>query len=181
MRYSIITPTILRPSLIKACDSVDQQVGTDWEHIVMVDGDSNPEIERRIEHSRRLIFHCAEKHGNWGNVCRHNAWEYAKGDYILYLDDDSYLADPQVLETLKVITKPWAIFPIEKTWLCGLYFHCPPMKGFTDAGNMIIRREIGQYPDLPVYEADGILAERLWQTASMQALLGRPLMIKPTK
>ena len=37
MRYAIVTPTICRPSLLRLCESVDGQVQTDWEHLVIVD------------------------------------------------------------------------------------------------------------------------------------------------
>lgn len=178
MRYTVITPTILRPSLVTACESVNLQSCADWEHIVMVDRDGD--APAAIYHPQRRIIHCARDHKNYGNTCRHRAWEYATGDYILYLDDDNYFADNDVLESLKVTSKAWAIFPIVKMYYGGLYFHCPPMRGFTDAGQMLIRREIGRYPDISDYDADGQLAEKLRQYP-MDALLGRPLMVKPTK
>lgn len=178
MRYSIITPTILRPSLKLACESVNLQTNTDWEHIVMVDclGDAPAEIF----HPQRRVLYCMRQHKNWGNTCRHMAWYQAKGEYIIYLDDDNYFADTAVLETLQVVKKDWAIFPMLKVMYGGFYFHCPPMRGFTDAGQMIIKREIAQYPDIADYDADGILAESL-RKYPMDALLGRPLLVKPTK
>ena len=145
MRYSIITPTILRPSLVRACKSLDEQTCTDWEHIVMVDSDRwNGDLLVPLMRSGRRIIQCAQPHKNFGNTCRHDAWARATGDYILYLDDDCYYADPAVLEDMKVVTKDWAIFPMSKPWIGGLYFHCPPQCGFTDAGQMLIKRKIGR-------------------------------------
>jgi glycosyltransferase involved in cell wall biosynthesis len=180
-RYSIITPTVVRDSLSHTCASVDSQTCKDWEHLVIIDGIDDYYPPQEFSHPQRRVFHCAERHKNFGNTCRHDVWEYATGDYILYLDDDTYLADDNVLETLKSVTGPWAIFPIEKTWFTGFYFHCPPQKGFTDAGNMLIKREFGRYPDIENYEADGILAESLRQAFPYEVLLTRPLLIKPTK
>jgi hypothetical protein len=159
---------------------VNEQSCTDWEHLVIIDGLPDCQPPQELLHPQRQFLHCETPHKNWGNTCRHNAWLQARGDYVYYLDDDSYLADPDVLETLKQVTKPWAIFPIAKLWFGGLYFHCPPQCGFTDAGNMLIKRGIGQYLDVPNYEADGMLAEQL-RKYPMEALLVRPLLIKPTE
>ena len=37
MRYTIITPSLARPSLVKLCVSIDNQTNKDWEHIVALD------------------------------------------------------------------------------------------------------------------------------------------------
>ena len=170
-RYSIITPTILRPS------SVDSQFCQDWEHIIMVDGVPG-EIPASIIHPQRKIFWCDRAHKNWGNTCRHNAWDHATGDYLYYLDDDNYFADDQALESLKIVTEDWAIFPILKPNWGGLHFFCPPMRYCSDSGGMIIKREFGRYPNIADYDADGQLVEQLRTTHGYKALLFRPLLIK---
>ena len=37
MRYTIITPSLARPSLVKLCVSINNQTNKDWEHIVALD------------------------------------------------------------------------------------------------------------------------------------------------
>ena len=176
-RYSIITPTILRPSLVQTCESVDNQVCTDWEHIVAVDG-IEESVPEEIIHDQRKIIYCTTPHKNWGNTCRHDAWKYATGEYVYYLDDDNILADDRVLEDLKIVKDDWAIFPIIKKKWGGMHFFCPPMRGFTDAGSILVKREIGRYPNSPDYDADGQLVEQLRATHPYRALLFRPLMVK---
>jgi glycosyltransferase involved in cell wall biosynthesis len=90
-KLSIITPTLLRESLIRTCESIDAQDYDYWEHIIMIDTDEdNPELLKKIEHPRRRIYRCHEPHKNFGNTCRHNAWLKCRGDYIGYIDDDDY-------------------------------------------------------------------------------------------
>lgn len=143
MRFSIITPTLNRPSLERCKLSVKLQHFTDWEHIIEVD----------------------ENHsGLWGNPQRVAAWEKATGDYVLYLDDDNYLAHPSALQDIHDALESerwpdWALFPIHRhgSWFMLL----PPGMCMTDTANMIIKREIGRWPDIEAREADGVLAERL--------------------
>ena len=186
-RYSIITPTILRPSLLKTCESVNTQTCADWQHIVIIDGDFENTIPLEMHHPQRKFLRCERNHNNWGNTCRFNAWMHATGEYIYYLDDDNYLADDRVLETLKSVTADWAIFPILKTQWGGLHFFCPPLRGCSDGGSFIAKREIGRWPECPImtnvidgrvgYDADGQLIEHLRRNYPYQAIMTRPLMV----
>src|SRR5208337_5229314 len=117
--FSIITPTIQRPSLLWTCDSVNAQTLTDWQHIVMVDQKIvDNDLMEKIQHPQRIIVQCDQPHRNYGNTCRHHAWDYASGKYLLYLDDDNYLSSPNILESLFEVLKndnpDWAIFPIHR-------------------------------------------------------------------
>lgn len=181
MRYTLITPTLLRPSLERLCASIDAQTCRDWEHLIAVDTETNAAAHRllaRIKHAQRKISQCPRPHRNYGNTCRHSACLRAQGDYIFYLDDDNYLADPNVLRDLESVTAPWAIFPI---LLQGRpFFSDPPGFRRTDTANLIVRRELGTWPDVPDYEADGILVERLLQNHSYESLsTRRPLVVMP--
>ncbi len=181
MRYSLITPTILRPSLERLCASIDAQTCSDWEHLIAVDIEIEPASEQmlaRVHHTQRTIWRCARPHRNYGNTCRHTACLRAQGDYIFYLDDDNYLADPNVLRDLKSVTAAWAIFPI---LLKGCrFFNDPPRFRRTDTANLIVQRRIGTWPDIPDYEADGVLIERLRRDYPYQSLPDwRPLVVMP--
>jgi len=159
MRYTIITPTLGRESLVRTCESVDRQTTDDWQHIVVVDKKTDPEILVQIYRSHRLIIHCGLPHGNFGNTCRHNAWEFAEGEYLLYLDDDNWLSDDHVLEDLNVVVTPWALFPILRHG--NRFFTDPPKCCHVDTANVVVSRDIGRWPDIPDYTADGQFVESL--------------------
>lgn len=178
MRYTIITPTVLRDSLLKTCESVNVQTCADWQHIVMVDCAPKPEMLERIEHPQRIIAFCDKPHHNGGNTCRHNAWELATGDMVFYLDDDNYLADERVLEDLKVVTTPWALFPILRHG--KRFMFDPPKPCYVDTGNVIARRDIARWPDIEAYCSDGVWVEGLKQYPYQAFPDFRPIMVMPT-
>lgn len=184
MRYTIVTPTVCRPSLLRLCASIDSQTESDWEHLVVVDMP-----RKRMTRSQRTILasippvenrifsYCERKHGNYGHTCRHQAWEAAKGDYIFYVDDDDYLADHEVLKTLHCVTEPWAVFPMLRHG--ELFFSLPPRTGSAGTGMFIHRREVGKWPDSDEYEADGMFVEQLGRRCSYQVVTSRPLVVQP--
>jgi glycosyltransferase involved in cell wall biosynthesis len=184
MRYTIVTPTICRRSLLRLCESIDRQTQADWEHLVVIDmpSDNMTKDQREVVTSipskaNRSYFYCDRKHNNYGHTCRHQIWKHVKGDYILYVDDDDYLADGDVLRTLDSVTEPWAVFPAlvhGKTFL-----HLPPATGGTGTGMFMHRKEIGRWPDLDSYEADGSFVEELAHRYPYQVLDSRPLVILP--
>lgn len=208
MRYSIITPTLVRPSLRRLCDSISAQTAEDWEHIVMIDVPLivNP-VKRALVESipkdpRRKFIRCGTPHKDFGNTCRWNAWEKTSGDYILYLDDDDYYADERVFETLNEVTEAWAIFPSLRR---GEYWLQDPPGMLKTGSNMFMhKREVGRYPCAEhcdehkaiidhlkkihphdsmhshMYAADGMLVEYLKSKHRYQVVTGRPLTIYET-
>jgi glycosyltransferase involved in cell wall biosynthesis len=185
MRYTIITPTICRKTLVRLCESIDAQNQPSWEHLVAVDV---PESELTADQtemmasipvrSNRSFFYCDKRHKNYGNTCRRKVSEHAQGDYIFYVDDDDYLADDGVLKTLDSVTQLWAVFPILRHG--KVCFNLPPRIGNTGTAMFIHQREIGRWPKTDVYEADGLLVEDLRQKYPYQVLKSRPLVIMPT-
>ena len=158
-RYTIITPTVLRDSLLRCCESVDRQTCSDWQHLVIVDCEISTDILAKIAHPQRQIIRCEKPHRNWGHTCRFNAYPYATGDYLLHLDDDNFLADDMVLEYLHDITAPWAIFPITRYGV--RFFNNPPGLKLTDTGSFIVKREFGRWMDRGGYDTDGYVVEAL--------------------
>lgn len=142
VKFSIITPTIQRESLITCYESVDRQTFKDWRHITQYD---------------------IPPTGDFGNHARHVAWERATGDWILYLDDDCVFSHPNVLSdiaaALEGVEEQWCLFPILRYG--ARFFNDPPGLGLTDTHNLVLRREIGRWPNIPDYEADGIFVEQL--------------------
>jgi hypothetical protein len=171
--FTVITPTVVRESLLRTCRSLDTQSYRHWQHLVMVD---KPESALTAEEKRRLaglcdprrdIRYCAEPHHDFGNTCRWNAWDFVTGDYVLYLDDDDY----HVSETLAVLAQEiaalpsppiWGIFPILRHG--RLFFNVPPGHSLTCSNQFFHRPRVDgrelRYPQAG-YCADGTFIDSL--------------------
>jgi len=169
MRYTILTPTLQRNSLIKACESVNTQTCTDWEHLVIFDGTfKDAGMLSAISHPNRRVVQCTAPRHTFGHACKHFAYSLVKGDYIFNLDDDNFLAHNEVLEDLKQVTGAWAIFPMLR--FNAIFFHDPPGMGSTASENFLTRRDIGQWPNSEEYASDGLLVESLKLKYAYQSL-----------
>lgn len=184
MRYTIITPSLVRPTLKRLCDSIDAQTNGDWEHIVAVDKglkdctELDRSILKSVEDPRRRFHFYEEKHANdCGNSARRKAFPSARGEYIFYIDDDDYLADNKVLETLSTVTADWAIFPVLSRG--NRCFHNPPGIHRTGSCMFISKRECkAVFPANNDYAADGQVVEALKKRFKYQSLgEERPLVI----
>lgn len=162
----MIMPTLVRPTLIRAVNSILSQTNQSWELLLCIDvplvfdKEKTERLNNLPDDPRIKIHRCGKNHGDFGNHCRRQALDRAKGDYIIYLDDDDYLADDRVFETLEQVTKMWAIFPIMR---CGSRWFCDP-PGLNKTGNAmyLYRRFLGlKYPDNDHYCADGELVDQL--------------------
>lgn len=167
MRFSIITPTLLRESLVKTCEMIDAQTYKEWQHIIMIDcEDGNEDLLKRTSHPQREFIKCPAPHANGGNSCRHNAWELARGEYIYYNDDDNTLADKNVLRDISKSLEsagnpPWALFPINR--LGWRFYSDPPRSCHVDTMNVVLRRDYAQWPDTTAYGSDGVLVDSLME------------------
>jgi O-antigen biosynthesis protein len=181
---TIVTPTIGRKALIRACRSVNEQTYTDWQHIVIEDGPSlTPEMRKEIEHPQRTILVSGEHaHDDVGNYCRQMAYDYLQGEHVLHLDDDNYYAHPEAFDLIKrgMDGYDWGVFPMLMRG--ELVYNDPPGRMRTDQNQIVYRPVIDgkpmQFPKVPDYDADGIFCEQLMRTAMprMLAELG-PLAI----
>lgn len=141
------------------------QTHQDWEHVIFVDGEyieSEPFDSIKMEN--RVVRCDGKMYGNFGNTPRHKAWNHATGDYVIFLDDDNHFTHPQALSDIEIClmscNEPdWAIFPIIR--FGQRFFSDNPGVCHTDSANMVIRREIGQWPNRDEYTLDGIFAEQL--------------------
>jgi glycosyltransferase involved in cell wall biosynthesis len=141
---------------------VNSQTHPDWEHVVVVDGNHwNLALTDQIVHPQRKMLLTVETK-NWGNKQRHLGWNFATGDYVIYLDDDNYLSDEKILEDIAIALADlpkWAIFPMHRHgWY---FFNDPPGMCMTDTLNVVVQREIGRWSDIEAREADGVLVEAL--------------------
>lgn len=174
MRYSILTPTLCRPTLKRLCDSIDEQSNDSWEHIVVIDCEITEEKRKILEtikfHPNRRFHHTVKPHvKDFGNTSRREAFDIAKGDYILQIDDDDYYADKDVFKTLEQVTATWAVFPV-----LAFDKRChrkPPAIGLTGSAMFMYRRDTGlKFPDNADYSADGQLVEALKAKYEYQSL-----------
>ena len=89
-KVSIITPVHNRPQYLEeAVASIQQQSYTDWEHIIVDDGSTNPQtrdILKKIAELPKTIFYRTENKGL--GAARNFGIERAAGEYIVTLDDD---------------------------------------------------------------------------------------------
>lgn len=181
--FTIITPTVQRQSLLKTCESINQQTFNSWSHVVMVDcAERDEELLLQIQHPQRLIFQCSKPHRNGGNTCRHNAWQFATGTYIHMLDDDNYLSSPRVLEDigklLEVHEPEWGLFPIFRHG--SVFYFDPPKPCFFDTGNAVVRRGIARWPDVNDYASDAVWLEKLLKHPYKAFPDAQPIMVMPT-
>lgn len=102
MRFSIITPTCKRPEkLTRAVQSVLRQTYTDWEMIIVNDSPSDMGYREFASHINDARIHYHVNETNRGvNFSRNRALDAVTidSDWIIFLDDDDYLA-PDALET----------------------------------------------------------------------------------
>lgn len=168
IKFSIITPTLQRPSLVATCNSINFQSHAKWEHIVIADEEVlNEELAEQVIHPQRLFFprEFERGSGHSANKVRHEAWQYTDGDYLLYLDDDNRMMGYDSLERvaaeLEANGRPQvAFFPIYR--LGGIFMpQGKPGCCHVDTSNLVVAREIGQWPDIPEYTSDGIFIEAL--------------------
>jgi glycosyltransferase involved in cell wall biosynthesis len=185
VRYSILTPTLCRPTLKRLCDSIDKQSTRSWEHIIMVDVPENEltvadqELLKSVKHPQRRIYFCDRRHKNFGNTCRRTAFQYATGEYMCQIDDDDFYADNDALKTLECVTETWAIYPVLAR---GKRCHRnPPGIGQTGSAMFIYRRDTGiKFSDNDHYAADGEVVEELKKSYKYQSLdRERELVIYP--
>jgi glycosyltransferase involved in cell wall biosynthesis len=184
MRYSLITPTIVRPTLKMLCDTINAQLEKDWEHIILVDypeeslSDEKKHRLTTISHPQRYIVYCEENHADYGHTCRYNAWDMVKGEYIFYVDDDDHFHNPVSLGKLNIVQKDWAIFPVQREG--RRFFNIPPGIAKTGTGMFIHKKSIGRWPKRKDYEADGHFVCELMDNYEYETIhSGDPLIVQP--
>jgi glycosyltransferase involved in cell wall biosynthesis len=184
MRYSVITPTLCRPTLARLCESIDRQRNASWEHIIIVDCERTAEkqavLDSLVKDDRRKILQCSTLHPvDFGNKARGEAFDVAQGEYICQIDDDDFYADDKVFDTLNQVTEAWAIYPVLAR---GKRCHeNPPGLGRTGSAMFLYRRDTGiKFPDNDHYGADGEVVELLKKKYKYQSLdKERELVIYP--
>ena len=98
---SIITPTCGRlEGLTQAIASVDAQQYLHWEHLIISDGDF--ESVRQLQSANRELrrrFYVTPPIRHFGNYQRNIGIRHARGEFLVFLDDDNVLY-PQALSIM---------------------------------------------------------------------------------
>jgi hypothetical protein len=182
--FSIITPSVMRPSLLDTCKSIEDQSFVSWQHVIAVDSPNlDPELIGKINHPQRIIMKCDKPHRNSGNTCRHNAWKLATGTYAIHLDDDNVLSSLPILQKIYDALESknfpeWGLFPILRHG--NKFFYDPPQPCFFDTANAVVKREIAQWPDIPDYASDAVWLENSLKKYPYEAFPNiRPIVIMP--
>ena len=96
---SVITPTLGRPELARALESLRAQKLEDWEAVVVDDGDGTGiELTRSLGDPRIAAVHSP---GTGQVDARNAAVGRARGQMICWLDDDDWWDDPEHLSALR--------------------------------------------------------------------------------
>lgn len=88
--FSIIIPTIGRPTLTRTLASIREQIRLPGDEVlVMADGPS-PEARQQWEAAglRGSYLELPARVGDIGHTARNQAMRHAMGDYLLFMDDD---------------------------------------------------------------------------------------------
>lgn len=191
-KFTIITPTLLRSSLTRACLSVSNQSYSNWEHIVVIDKPGT-DIEQFLSlnpdlvHPNRKWFVCPLRHNNVGNSCRSSMFENISWDtnYVLYLDDDNYyMKDALSILNESVQALPnWGVFPI--TRFNEIFLNDPPGKNLTDVGQIFHKPQVGgqqiRYMNRNEYNTDGLMVEWLKTLSDPLVINCAPLLTMDTR
>ncbi len=104
MNFSIIIPTLGRPSLVRMLFSIAYQKLIDGDEILVVGDDPDGPAKKIVLHFGppfRYLSHKVEKHPRgYGNPQRNFAMPFCKGDYVNDQDDDDMMA-PGILKIMR--------------------------------------------------------------------------------
>ncbi|MDJ0689952.1 MAG: glycosyltransferase [Xenococcaceae cyanobacterium MO_188.B32] len=108
-KVSVCITHFSRPQKLReAIDSIRQQTYSNLEVIVTDDGSPDPEVQKELaiikEEIQQLGWKLVSQENKYLGAARNFGMSHAKGDYILFMDDDN-LAKPQEIETLVAIAK----------------------------------------------------------------------------
>lgn len=102
-RFSIIVAAYnIEDYIERAIESVENQSFKDWELIIVNDGSTDKTDEKILELCSKYnnINYLKHSYNKKAGGARNAALDIAKGEYIVFLDGDDYLANNEVLEKL---------------------------------------------------------------------------------
>ena len=149
MRFSIITPTYARPAeLVRCIASVRAQTYRKYEHLICSDGHSASDEQCvKSYKDKRMKYSHVKREGRsyYGNKQRNKLIQEAKGEYLIFLDDDNCIL-PHYLKLAKdsIDGDGIYIFAIEHS-LIGMIPKSNQIKlNEIDSLNFVVRKDIAQ-------------------------------------
>lgn len=149
MKFSIITPTYARPAeLVRCIESVRAQTYRKYEHLICSDGHSASDEQCvKAYNDKRIKYSHVERDGNcyYGSMQRNKLIQEAKGQYLIFLDDDNsilphylHIANDEIKNEGIMIFKIWhstaSIIPKGNEIKLGAI----------DSLNFVVRRDIAE-------------------------------------
>lgn len=104
--FSIIVPTIGRKTLQETLDSITPQRAADDEVIVVFDGKESEEVNRLAESHSCLLANTGKRSYDAGSTPRNFGIDKARGDWLLFMDDDDIFTENALTIIRKVIVIP---------------------------------------------------------------------------
>jgi len=142
IHFSIITPTIGRHTLLKTCQTINQQTYPNWEHLVIFDGpEQDVKIFKHIQHPQRKIIFSGKNFGDYGHTIRLFSHDLIQYDHMMYIDDDDYY-HLECLETIQKTIEPKIEFVFFPALFFGeIFMHIPPRYQHTVSCQYVHRKK----------------------------------------
>lgn len=182
-KFTIITPTIGRKQLVQTVKSVREQKYRKYEHLIIYDGIQDStynDIFRMFSEARTKVIATNQKFNDYGHSVRKYAYDFAKGDYITYQDDDDYyLPDcfTTVNEYLKLNDTDFVVYPVIR--LGQVFFNIPAGLGRTTSTQYFHKKIANNGDQIRFtsggYNHDGNFIEECIRKYSFKYLITKPL------
>lgn len=166
-RFSVITPVRSgEAGLLRLMLSMMRlQTFSNYEHIIIEDGNLDNSVkdvvdaEREFWQDKDRLIHLRVEGSKWGNRQRREGIKVAKGEYIVFIDDDD-LPTSTWLESANEVGS-LGVLLLGAIWKSGVRKYLPdkiPIRmGYISSQNICVRKEVAQqvgWPDSEEYEAD---------------------------
>ena len=175
-KVSLIMPFFNNKELVsKMIDSIRANTFEDWELLAIDDGSSNDTLEylSSFQKDKRIIFIKRETMPKGAQTCRNLGMDYAKGEFLMFVDSDDYITPSCIGKRVEMIEKrqdlDFMVFPsavyVNEVFethapedIFGYKVHNDDLKGFA-------RRELPFIVWSNIYRADSLRkAHLLWDT-----------------
>lgn len=116
---TIIIPTIARPSLYQSLLSIKRQTLLENDEVIVVGDGEQPLAHKMLVHSGlKGEYFFTNKSRNWGHHQRNEAMPRAKGDFLMFLDDDDVFVPGVFDQVRNILTRP-GLYIFKVLWLWG--------------------------------------------------------------
>lgn len=138
--FSIIIPTIGRKTLQRTLGSITPQRATDDEVIVVFDGKESEEVNKLAESHNCLVANTGKRSYNAGSTPRNFGIDKARGDWLLFMDDDDMFTPNafQVIRKTIVKTKLPTIHLFRMRYIDGRVLWKEPKVTYGNVGTPMI-------------------------------------------